>query len=102
MKKLNDNEILALGDVLPDWQFDAQRGGTIAREFRFADFVQAFGFMTQVALAAEKLNHHPEWSNVYDRVVITLTTHDAPGMSTNDVELARFIDQAFMAFQARS
>ena len=101
MRKLDDAEIRALGDTLPGWRFDAQRGGLITREFRFADFVQAFGFMTQVALAAEKRNHHPEWFNVYDRVVITLTTHDAPGLSTNDVEMARFIDQAFTAFQAR-
>ena len=101
MRRLDDKEIHALGDVLPQWRFGAERGGTITREFRFADFAQAFGFMTQVALAAEKRNHHPEWFNVYNRVAITLTTHDAPGLSTSDVELARFIDQAFTAFQTQ-
>lgn len=101
MRKLDDKEIRALGSELPGWCFGAERGGTITREFRFAGFAQAFGFMTQVALEAEKRNHHPEWFNVYDRVAITLTTHDAPGLSTSDVELARVIDQAFVAFQAR-
>ncbi|WP_157267916.1 4a-hydroxytetrahydrobiopterin dehydratase [Azohydromonas aeria] len=102
MKKLDDQDIRALREALPAWRFDAQRGGTITREFRFADFAQAFGFMAQVALAAERLNHHPEWSNVYDRVTVTLTTHDAGGLSTNDLELARCIEQAFAPFQARA
>ena len=64
----------------------------IARSLRFADFNAAFGFMTRVALMAEKLDHHPEWSNVYGRVEIVLTTHDAGGLSARDVALARFID----------
>lgn len=102
MRKLDDQDVRALREALPQWRFDAQRGGTITREFRFADFTQAFGFMAQVALAAERMNHHPEWSNVYDRVTVTLTTHDAGGLSTNDAELARFIDQAFAAFPARA
>ncbi|MBM3561124.1 MAG: 4a-hydroxytetrahydrobiopterin dehydratase, partial [Alphaproteobacteria bacterium] len=59
---------------------------------RFADFNAAFGFMTRVALMAERMDHHPEWSNVYDRVEITLSTHDAGGLSERDVALARFID----------
>jgi 4a-hydroxytetrahydrobiopterin dehydratase len=75
------------------WRYDEARGGTITREFEFADFVRAFGFMTQVALLAETLNHHPEWSNVYGRVRIVLTTHDAGGLSTNDIELAQRIDR---------
>ena len=64
----------------------------IALSLRFADFNAAFGFMTRVALMAEKLDHHPEWSNVYGRVEIVLTTHDAGGLSARDVALARFID----------
>ncbi|NDH63810.1 MAG: 4a-hydroxytetrahydrobiopterin dehydratase [Alphaproteobacteria bacterium] len=64
----------------------------IAKRFRFADFNQAWGFMTRVALAAEKADHHPEWSNVYNRVEITLSTHDAGGLSAKDVALAKFID----------
>jgi len=64
----------------------------IRRELRFADFNAAFGFMTRVALMAETLNHHPEWSNVYNRVEIVLSTHDAGGLSERDVTLARYID----------
>jgi 4a-hydroxytetrahydrobiopterin dehydratase len=83
---------------VPDWQFDAGRGGTMRREFVFADFVQAFAFMTRVALVAEKHDHHPEWSNVYNRVSITLTTHDAGGLTAKDVALARAADAAYAAF----
>jgi 4a-hydroxytetrahydrobiopterin dehydratase len=64
----------------------------IQRSLRFADFNAAFGFMTRVAIEAEKADHHPEWFNVYNRVDITLTTHDAGGLSARDVALARFID----------
>ncbi len=87
---------------LPDWRFSEQRGGLIAREFRFADFNAAFGFMAQLALVAERMNHHPEWSNVYNRVSITLTTHDANGLTMNDIELARAADRAFANFAAAS
>jgi 4a-hydroxytetrahydrobiopterin dehydratase len=65
----------------------------ISREFKFADFNSAWGFMTRVALAAEKADHHPEWSNVYNRVAITLTTHDAGGLSQRDISLAAAIDR---------
>ena len=64
----------------------------IEREFRFKDFAQAWGFMSRVALLAEKQDHHPEWSNVYNKVSITLTTHDAGGLSDRDIKLARAID----------
>lgn len=64
------------------------------KSFRFDDFNAAFGFMTRVALAAEKANHHPEWFNVYNRVDITLTTHDAGGLSKRDAALAAFIEEA--------
>lgn len=80
----------ALGS-LPDWTLRAD-GLAIERKFRFRDFSEAFGFMTRVAILAEKQDHHPEWSNVYNRVSITLTTHDAGGLSTRDVRLARAID----------
>jgi 4a-hydroxytetrahydrobiopterin dehydratase len=66
----------------------------IVKQFKFADFNTAFGFMTRVALAAERLDHHPEWSNVYSQVDITLTTHSAGGVSQMDVKLARLIDAA--------
>ncbi len=66
----------------------------IFKEFNFADFNQAFGFMSRVAMKAEKMNHHPEWFNVYNKVQITLSTHDVGGLSVNDVELATFIEKA--------
>jgi len=80
----------ALAD-LPLWTMRGD-GLAIERRFRFADFNQAFGFMTRVALLAEQADHHPEWSNVYNRVSITLTTHDAGGLSTRDVAMAKAID----------
>ena len=86
---------------LPAWQFNSERGGTIRRDFVFADFVEAFSFMTRVALVAEKRDHHPEWSNVYNRVSITLTTHDAGGLTTKDLALARAADAAYAAVAGR-
>ncbi len=63
--------------------------GTLRREFRFENFVEAFGFMTRAALVAESMDHHPDWSNVYSRVVVSLSTHDAGGITSLDVDLAR-------------
>ena len=76
---------------LPGWELVSGRDA-IRKRFRFSGFGEAFAFMTRVALAAERMDHHPEWSNVYDRVEITLSTHDAGGVSARDVTLARFID----------
>jgi 4a-hydroxytetrahydrobiopterin dehydratase len=73
---------------LAGWSLRAD-GLAIEREFRFGDFAEAFGFMARVAIQAEKADHHPEWFNVYNRVRVTLTTHDADGLSTRDVALAR-------------
>jgi 4a-hydroxytetrahydrobiopterin dehydratase len=78
---------------LPGWQAVAGRDA-IHRAYRFADFNTAFGFMARVALYAEKLDHHPEWSNVYSRVEVTLATHDAGGVTELDVKMARFMDAA--------
>lgn len=78
-------------DGLPDWDYDEARDA-ITRSIVFGDFAEAFGFMTQVALIAERADHHPEWTNVWNRVEITLTTHDAGGLSERDVELATAID----------
>jgi 4a-hydroxytetrahydrobiopterin dehydratase len=76
---------------LPEWTA-TREGKAITRSFRFADFNEAFGFMTRVALLADRADHHPEWSNVYNRVEIELTTHDAGGLSERDVALAKAID----------
>jgi 4a-hydroxytetrahydrobiopterin dehydratase len=76
---------------LKGWKEEASRDA-ISKEFRFADFNRAFAFMTQVALKAERMDHHPEWSNVYNRVSVLLSTHDCGGLSQRDVDLARFID----------
>jgi 4a-hydroxytetrahydrobiopterin dehydratase len=97
MNKLDKQQALPLLGALPQWQYDEARGA-ITREFRFADFAQAFAFMTQIALAAEQRNHHPEWSNVYNRVRITLTTHDAGGLTQRDIDLAGVADQAYARF----
>ena len=86
--------------ALPEWTL-RDDASAIYRSFRFADFSEAFAFMTRVALIAEKDNHHPEWSNVYNRVVITLTTHDVQGLSTKDLELARVADQVFESMSTR-
>ena len=94
MKPLDPDALGPLLATVPDWAYSAERGGLIARAFVFADFNEAFGFMARVALLAERHDHHPEWSNVYNRVSITLTTHDAGGLSSKDVELARRIDRA--------
>ena len=78
-------------DALDEWDYDEARDA-IVRKVLFADFSAAFAFMTRVALLAEKVDHHPEWSNVWNRVEIALTTHDAGGLSHRDVALARAID----------
>src|SRR3569832_670552 len=80
----------ALND-LPDWDYDEARDA-ITRRIVFADFAEANGFMARIALIAEKMDHHPEWSNVWNRVDILLTTHDAGGLSRRDVALAEAID----------
>lgn len=91
VEQLSEAERADALDGLPDWDVDEARDA-ITRTFTFDDFSQAFAFMTQVALLAEKADHHPEWSNVYNRVDILLTTHDAGGLSERDVDMAQKID----------
>ncbi len=79
--------------TLKDWK-EVPGRDAIQKSFKFADFNQAWGFMTRVALAAEKADHHPEWSNIYNRVEILLSTHDAGGLSAKDIALAKVIDSA--------
>ncbi|MDY0011676.1 MAG: 4a-hydroxytetrahydrobiopterin dehydratase [Rhodocyclaceae bacterium] len=90
--KLTPEELTAALQDLPGWQSSEHREA-LRKTFHFPDFNAAFGFMTRVALQAEKMNHHPEWFNVYNRVEITLSTHDVGGLSALDLALARFIDQ---------
>ncbi|MGF7148754.1 4a-hydroxytetrahydrobiopterin dehydratase [Sphingomonas zeicaulis] len=85
-------------DDLDEWDYDDSRDA-ITRSLVFDDFVTAFGFMTQVALLAEKADHHPEWSNVWNRVDILLTTHDAGGLSQRDIDLAEKIDALYVPFE---
>jgi len=89
--RLTDAERAKLATVLPGWSRTPDRDA-IRREFRFRDFNEAWGFMNRVALLAEQQNHHPDWSNVWNTVRIELSTHDAGGLTDNDVRLARAID----------
>ena len=89
--RLTDAERDAALAALPGWSLRGD-GLVIMRDFIFADFSEAFAFMTRVALYAEKADHHPEWSNVYNRVHVELTTHDAGGLSLRDVAMARAVD----------
>lgn len=91
MPRLTDAERDELLPTLPEWNHDPERHA-ITRSFRFADFNAAFGFMTRVAMLAEKADHHPEWLNVWNRVEILLTTHDANGLTRRDIALAKAID----------
>ncbi len=89
-EKLSPAEIERRLQALPDWVLDQHK---LYRQFVFRDFVEAFGFMSRVALLAEAMNHHPEWSNVYNRVDIHLTSHDAGGISERDFSLAGRINR---------
>ncbi len=91
LRTLTPDELDRARRDLPDWNVDPQR---FRRELRFGDFAEAFGFMAEVAVVADAMNHHPEWSNVYQRVTIELRTHDVDGVSALDVALARRIDDA--------
>ena len=88
--KLSDGEVAAAIRSLPGWILS---DGQIAKQFVFRDFSEAFGFMARAALEAEKLDHHPDWSNVYRTVEVRLSTHDAGGLTALDFELARRMDR---------
>jgi 4a-hydroxytetrahydrobiopterin dehydratase len=97
-EQLDVTEVL---EGLPRWRRADDPRPAIARSLVFTDFNAAFGFMTRVALLADKADHHPEWSNVYNRVEVLLTTHDAGGVTDRDVNMARFIDEAAAAMGGR-
>lgn len=93
IKKLEGEDRTRELSALPEWR-EVDGRDAIQRRLQFDDFNAAFAFMTRVAMMAEKMDHHPEWFNVYNRVEITLATHDVDGLSMRDIELARFIDSA--------
>lgn len=95
---LTPDELQSALHQLPGWSI---HGNKLHREFTFPDFGYAFGFMAVAALHIEKINHHPEWLNVYNRVVVDLTTHDAGGLTANDIELARLLDGIAAKFAER-
>ncbi|MBU2937310.1 MULTISPECIES: 4a-hydroxytetrahydrobiopterin dehydratase [Pacificibacter] len=81
------------GQIPSGWQL-AEAGDALTKTFQFANFISAFGWMTQMAMIAEKMNHHPEWRNVYRTVEVTLTTHDAGGVTAKDIALAQKMNEA--------
>ena len=89
-KKLDTDEIARLLAQLPGWTVE---GGKLHREYRFTDFVEAFGAMTSAALVAERMDHHPEWFNVWNTVRVDLTTHDAGGITAKDFDLAAAMER---------
>jgi 4a-hydroxytetrahydrobiopterin dehydratase len=96
MRKFSGPELKAALSGLPGWTVAA---GKLHKEYKFADFVHAFGFMSTAALAIEKMGHHPEWSNVYNRVTVDLTTHDAQGITSKDADLAKLLDEVASRLQ---
>ena len=90
MKKMSDAEVQAGLAEIPGWLVE---NGKLHREYKFASFTYAFGFMATAATAIEKMDHHPEWFNVYNRVTVDLTTHDAGGITVHDVELAKLLEE---------
>ena len=89
-EKLSSGEIQTELNKVAGWVIQDEK---LHKEFQFSSFIKAFGFMTQLALVAESMNHHPEWFNVYNRVEVTLSTHDVGGLSSLDVKLAEKMDQ---------
>ena len=87
--KLSEQELRSAVERLPQWSI---KDGKLHRDYRFADFAHAFGFMATAAVLIEERNHHPEWSNVYNRVAVDLTTHDAGGITHRDIELAELLE----------
>ena len=92
VEQLTEEECASWLRALPKWSL-VRDGNAIQRSFEFADFAEAFAFMTRIAIIAEKRDHHPEWFNVYNKVEITLTTHDAGGLSLRDMNMAKKIDK---------
>jgi 4a-hydroxytetrahydrobiopterin dehydratase len=96
LPKLTEPEIQTALASLPGWTV---ANGKLHREYVFADFVHAFGFMAMAAIAIEKMNHHPEWFNVWNRVTVDLTTHDSQGITSNDTKLAETLERTASKLQ---
>lgn len=96
MAKLSESDLQSALAGLSGWEL---LDGKLHREYKFSDFIHAFGFMTTAALAIEKMNHHPEWCNVYNRVTVDLTTHDAAGITAKDITLAKLLDSTAAKLQ---
>lgn len=96
MRKFSGPELKDALAGLPGWTVE---NGKLHKEYKFADFIHAFGFMSTAALGIEKMDHHPEWFNVYNRVVVDLATHEAQGITAKDVDLARLLDQVAKKLQ---
>ena len=88
---IEKNQLDSFIEKNPSWIIDNK---TIKKEFKFENFIEAFGFMSKVALLSEKIDHHPDWQNTYNKVKINLTTHDKGGITTNDIKLAEYIDKS--------
>jgi 4a-hydroxytetrahydrobiopterin dehydratase len=88
-QKLTDQDLKAAVEKLAGWTVKDEK---LHREYKFTDFAHAFGFMAMAAVAIEKMNHHPEWSNVYNKISVDLTTHDSGGITENDVKLAGLLE----------
>ena len=89
MERLSDGEVAEAVSSMPGWSAE---GGRLHKDFEFQSFNEAFGFMARASMEIEKMDHHPEWRNVYNRLSVDLTTHDAGGITANDVALARILD----------
>ena len=87
---IEQNQVDSFIEKNPSWIIDNK---TIKKEFKFDNFIDAFGFMSKVALLSEKMDHHPNWQNIYNKVIINLTTHDMSGITSNDITLAEAIDK---------
>ncbi|HYL35825.1 MAG TPA: 4a-hydroxytetrahydrobiopterin dehydratase [Bryobacteraceae bacterium] len=96
MRKFSGPELKAALSELSGWSVVE---GKLHKDYKFADFIHAFGFMSTAALAIEKMGHHPEWFNVYNRVTVDLTTHDAQGITSQDVDLAKLLDEVAKKLQ---
>ena len=102
MEQLAEDKLTAALSNLPGWEVQGSqgtRGSALYKVFKFRTFVEAFTFMTAVAFHAEKMNHHPDWSNVYNKVSVKLTTHDAHGITENDIALAHIMETHFQSLK---